>query len=77
MSPHDYGEKYWCVKTPLALNDDIYVHANDAFVLDNGALVLIGRDDVPVLTIAAGEWRACYAASVLDGAAVAVVHWKG
>lgn len=77
MNPEHYGDKYWCVKTSLSLNDDIYVHGNDAFVLDSGALVLVGVGDVPVLTIAPGEWKACYAASVLDGSAVAVVHWKG
>lgn len=76
MSAADYGELYWCVKTPLAVSGDIYVHA-DGVEIHQGALVFMGRHGTPVLTIAAGQWLASYAASVLDGSAVAVEHWEG
>ncbi len=76
MNPEQYGDFYWCVKTPLSENGEVYVHA-DRIEYFQGVLILVGHHDVPVLSFAAGQWLACFAASVLDGAAVAVAHWKG
>jgi hypothetical protein len=44
-----------------------------------GALVLrrTGERGHVNLIIPSGHWTACYAASVIDGSAVAVEHWKG
>lgn len=80
MSAVDYGDRYWCVKTPLSEDGDVYVHADNVCLTDRGDLLFQHvRGDVVETTIAfaSGEWRAYYAASCLDGAAVAVEHWKG
>ena len=72
----DYGKYYWCVKSGLSENGEIYVHANRVEVL-NGCIVFYGNDDVINLSISDGYWSAVFAASVIDGSAVAVEHWKG
>lgn len=56
---------------------EIYVNADEARVSDGGALTFVGDKGYPVLVIAAGRWLAVYAASCVDGAAVAVAHWAG
>jgi hypothetical protein len=75
-----YGSRYWCVKTPLSENGEIYLFADDVVLLE-GALVFRslpsdGSQQVNLL-LAPGQWTSVYAASVIDGAAVAVEHWKG
>jgi hypothetical protein len=75
MSTYSYGKSYWCVKTPLSPDGEIYVHA-DAVEFKDGCLVLVGSKGVN-LAFASGQWRACFAASCLDGHAIAVEHWKG
>jgi hypothetical protein len=87
MDKTKYGARYWCVKVPISLSPDgeIYVYA-DRVDLVSGALVFVsdaivthnGPDTVaqPGLSIAAGSWIAVFAASVIDGSAVAVEHWK-
>jgi hypothetical protein len=81
MGCEKYGQYYWCVKTPLSGSGEIYVHADEARILPDGTLSLNRMDDGVVkyvnLAIAPGQWTALYAASVLDGAAVAVEHWEG
>jgi hypothetical protein len=37
----------------------------------------MSNKDHPVLVVPAGSWSGVYAASVLDGSAVAVEHWEG
>ncbi len=69
----------------------IYVHADRVEITSAGVLVLM-RDTRynatravrephehphPNLVFAVGSWSYVFAASVIDGAAVAVEHWKG
>lgn len=81
-----YGRYYWCAKVTedVCPERDIYVHADTCKILTNGELVFYGHlnneveeDRIINLAIAPGKWYAIYAASVIDGAAVAVEHWKG
>lgn len=80
-----YGNFYWCIKTIEALspNKEIYVMADRIDVTPTGDLLCVGhsakedRAPVTVLAIARGQWTAFYAASVMDGSAIAVDHWKG
>lgn len=80
-----YGDFYWCVKVPKTISDDgdIYVMADSIEVHQDGSLWCIGhsvKDESkkqPVLVLAAGSWLVTYAASLLDGAAIAVEHWSG
>lgn len=77
--PSKYGRLYWCVKTDLSPDGEIYVHADEMTVVD-GALVLTSdKDGKPQgrLYIGAGHWKAAFAASAIDGHAIAVQHWKG
>jgi hypothetical protein len=70
-----YGKLYWCVKT--VSSGTVRLHADEATV-EHGALVLRSHKDEHWHTrfaVGPGEWRYCYAASVLDGGAVAVEHW--
>jgi len=78
-----YGRYYWYVKVPRDVSKDgeIYLMA-DRVRIDGGALVFVRhREDNPEehinLVLPAGKWSALYAASVLDGSAVAVEHWAG
>lgn len=76
-----YGRYYWCIKTDVSENGEIYVMADKAVVGDDGSIQFIreeeGKEKFINLAIAPGKWTAFYAASVIDGAAVAVEHWKG
>ena len=78
MGPEKYGQYYWCVKVTKGISEsgEIYVHADNISTSDNGAIVF-GGNTGPNLIIPSGKWLAVYAASVLDGSAVAVEHWKG
>lgn len=79
-----YGELYWCAKVTKDISPDgeIYVFADSVKTVD-GTLQFIGHFSqeqetaFPVLIIPAGKWLASFAASVLDGAAIAVEHWQG
>lgn len=82
--PESYGRFYWCVKVPKGVSKDgeIYVHADSVEIAASGAVLFMqneakDRPRQPTLVLAAGMWSAFYAASVLDGAAVAVEHWEG
>jgi hypothetical protein len=72
-----YGKHYWCVKSDESKNGEIYVMADTVTVTPTGDLVCVGKDGLPMLALAAGHWRAFFAASLIDGAAVAVEHWLG
>lgn len=74
-----YGDKYWCVKVPLHITKakEVYVCANTVRVTEAGVLVFEGKQGDVNLAFAPGSWLAVYAASVLDGHAVAVDHWIG
>jgi hypothetical protein len=81
MPAQDYGQYYWCVKVTkdIAKAGEIYLHADDVLTTQDGAVRFVQKKDdgqaVVMLLIPSGKWRAVYAASVLDGSAVAVVHW--
>jgi hypothetical protein len=83
-----YGGKYWCIKSPASEDGEIYVMADRLEVTEAGALIAWGGNraksdapgpdmQIPVLVLAAGHWTVAYAASILDGSAVAVEVWKG
>jgi len=81
--PSTHGDKYWCIKSAISDDGDIYVMADRVEVGPQGELVCIGHSakdantQMPFLIIAPGKWIAVYAASCLDGSAVAVEHWEG
>ena len=78
-----YGELYWCVKVPntVSPSGEIYVMADRVVVDATGALMCLrDREDgltQPNLILAPRKWTALYAASCIDGSAVAVEHWQG
>jgi hypothetical protein len=82
-NPTYYGKYYWCVKTGESASGEIYVWADTMTVTPHGDLLCLGShgsdgsDGYAVLALAAGHWRTFYAASCIDGAAVAVEHWAG
>jgi hypothetical protein len=83
-----YGARYFCIKTPAAPDGEIYVMADRLEVTPVGALIAWGgfrrqgRDleegeaGLICLTLAPGQWTAAFAASLIDGNAIAVEHWK-
>lgn len=78
--PAKYGRYYWCVKTELSEDGEIYVFADDVRFTPTGAVLFVRRkrDAEEVnLALAPGQWTAVYAGSCFDGNAVAVEHWKG
>jgi hypothetical protein len=78
--PSDYGRYYWCVKSDLSDDGEIYVMADDVRFLPSGGVVFFSMDEGTEktrLAFAPGHWTAVYAASCLDGSAVSVEHWKG
>lgn len=92
-SPEQYGQVYYCVKVPesVAPDGEIYVHADHVGLSPDGSIILHGTfsSDIEVpnqvdepkstanLILAAGQWIAMYAASQIDGSAVAVERWEG
>lgn len=75
-----YGKYYWCIKTNLSKDGEIYAWADSVRVGSGGELCLMRDRDTGEevnMLIPAGKWFSIYAASVIDGAAVAVQHWKG
>lgn len=78
--PAGYGAYYWCVKTDLSESGEIYVYADAVRCEPTGGVLFVSRQDDGEcinLALAAGKWTAVFAASVLDGHAVAVEHWEG
>jgi hypothetical protein len=86
--PGRYGGYYWCIKSKLSKSGEIYVNADRMEIAANGALICWGggRPEVTsppptdlkiMLAIPAGKWDAFFAASCLDGHAVAVQSWEG
>lgn len=76
-----YGQFYWCAKVveDLARDREIYLMADEVRLVD-GALSFVrsGKEVEQInLLIAPGKWLAVYAASLIDGSAVAVEHWAG
>ena len=80
--PREHGQYYWCVKKLLSEDGEIYVNADDARILPDGSLVLVrhkedGGDRCVNLALAPAQRTCVFMASLLDGSAVAVDHWKG
>src|SRR5262249_50135886 len=84
-----YGSHYWCIKSTLAQDGEIFLNADRIEVSPFGALLCYGafsstweRTDVddarriPLVAFAPGQWLAFFAASCMDGHAIAVAHWK-
>lgn len=76
-----YGRRYWCIGLSDQEHTEIYVYA-DGIESADGSLCAWrresdGGDLVKTLGFAAGQWAFFYAASVLDGHAVAAMHWPG
>lgn len=72
-----YGQYYFCVRH--ADTTDIFVMADEVEVTAAGALLLKRRkeDSISInLALAAGAWTHVYAASLIDGAPVAVEDWE-
>ena len=76
-----YGKLYWCVKTRLSEDGEIYVMADETQTRNDGTLVFLrSRHDGPTtinLAISPGNWQAVFAANIQDGAPVAIEKWKG
>jgi hypothetical protein len=79
--PDGYGRYYWCVRLPG--REEIYLYA-DSVQFVNGSLVFIrekadkatGKAESKVnFVFAPGHWENVFAASHIDGGAVAVEHW--
>lgn len=83
MGKENYGYYYWCIKTVEGVSKDkeIYINADEVEITQNGDLVFWHTVDekrvYQNLSISKGNWIVFYAASVMDGSAVAVSHWKG
>lgn len=78
----DYGDYYFCAKSPLSENGEIYVYADDVRYLPTGGVLFVAQKDDGTgervnLALAAGQWTAVFAAGFWDGHAIAVEHWKG
>ena len=78
--PEKYGKYYWCVKVAKSLSKsgEIYLYADEVEVL-NACVVFrqIDSGHKINLMIPLHLVTAVYAASCMDGAAVAVEHWDG
>lgn len=77
-SPSDYGTHYWCVTGD---GEPIRLYADRLEVTGGGALVAWGgyrkegahaEREQQLWAAAPGQWRAFFAASLLDGRAVAI-----
>jgi len=91
--PYNYGNYYWCIGVDKSLGTgktrtEIYINADEVKVGTSGELIVSGgyksdeegsaREEPRVhLIIPAGLWKYVYAASCIDGSAVAVTMWDG
>jgi len=78
--PTNYGNFYWCVHVvkELAAKGEIYLYADHVDTKDDGSLWFYHKREEgfrPGLVIGPGLWQYFYAASIVDGAAVAVAYW--
>jgi hypothetical protein len=77
-TPSDYGAHYWCV---TADGEPVRLYADRMEVTGSGALVAWGgyrkegvhaEREQPLWAAAPGQWKAFFAASLLDGRPVAI-----
>jgi len=78
------GRWLWCVivTKDVASDGRIFVSADDVRTTADGAVAFVrvphgDRPERVELLIPAGKWRAVYAASIVDGRAVAVIKPNG
>jgi hypothetical protein len=73
-----HGRNYWCIKTDLSSDGEIFVIADQLNVTSAGALIASRSQAQAIgLILAPGTWTAAYAASTEDGSPVAIEHWEG
>jgi hypothetical protein len=82
MPAEQYGNSYWCIKVPqnISPNGEIYVFADRVEITSNGDLIFWREKDEKKfqnLVLASASWLVFFAASVIDGGAVAVEYWEG
>jgi hypothetical protein len=93
MSEANYGKKRYCVKVPKTVSKggEIYLYADEVRFQPDGSVIFLGyfwntetrprvkaNEELGVnLALAPKSWTAVYAASCLDGSAVAVDIWDG
>lgn len=77
--PERRGQFYWCIKVPknICPKGEIYAYADHIYVHD-GVLILEHKwEEEYQINIAFRDWLCFFAASVMDGHAIAVEHWEG
>jgi len=77
-----YGNYYWCVKTSLSSDGELYLMADRAEVVADGSLLFWtdrtgDQKSFINFAIAPGNWKAFYAVSLIDGRSLSVEHWQG
>ena len=81
FGPRGRGQRYWCIKTNLSKETgEIYAWADEVGIDHGGCLTLLHHrngETMVNLVLASGSWQCVYAASILDGSAVAVETWPG
>ncbi|MEU6616707.1 hypothetical protein [Streptomyces parvus] len=68
----------WYHRIQTAKGEDVYVHGDEVEFKDGALIVWRVKDDgtrFVNIAFAPGQWANIYAASVMDGHAVAVDHW--
>ena len=74
-----YGNYYFCVKTNLSSDGEIYLTADSVEITQSGGLIFYQESEEkgksPNMGFSASNWKSFYAASWLDGHPVAVDHW--
>lgn len=75
--PHKHGRWYYCIKSELSENNEIYAYTDKAVITDSGNLILLNDNGYINLALAPGKWDAIFSASCRDGSAIAVEHWAG
>lgn len=76
MNPEQYGEIYWCVKSNLSPDGEIYLHADIVEVGNAGQLICSRKNSDVMMIFKAENWECIFAASVIDGCACCVEHWR-
>jgi hypothetical protein len=86
---HKYGEWSWCIKTKLSESGETTSTPTASSSLRRNfwtdpsvrkpapAAAIFFQTTLQTLALAGGQWTAVFAASCMDGHAVAVDHWNG
>jgi len=87
--PQGRGNLYFCVKVPIWVckKGEIYIWADEWDMVNGHLIFYLLQDGEPKnmvrpkralnMAFAPGQWNTVFAASVLDGNAIAVEHWEG